>query len=83
VGARDGTPYLSRMSSASISARGITGTCFSRAAMTRHCPSSPPRDHDDVGRRDVLRPVADLDLAAKLAEPPVVSDSRRSEPETL
>ena len=28
------TPYLSRMSSASISARGMTGTCFSRAAIT-------------------------------------------------
>jgi hypothetical protein len=77
------TLYLSRISSASISALGITG-------MPPAGPRPPPgfvidgrRDHHHIGASNLLGPVADVDaMPPNRARLAVMSEAFRSEPET-
>ena len=77
-------PYFIRMSSASISARGMTGMRPARAFADLDVVLADGRGNDDdVGVLEVLGPVADGDVGAQAASRRVASFSWMSEPETL
>ena len=79
------TPYFSRISSASISARGMTGTPRRRAlqhlgVLALHRGGGD----DDVGALHVLGAVADVDpRPERRASRSVTAERLRSEPETV
>ena len=77
------TPSLTRISSPSISARGMTGMPRARAAATSGLSARTALETTTTSARgDVLRPVADVDARAPaLARRRVTSLSRRSEPD--
>ena len=64
------TPSLTRISSPSISARGMTGMSRARAAGDLRVVGAHRAGHDDhVGARDVLGAVADADAGAQRRQP--------------
>jgi hypothetical protein len=76
-------PKRSRISSASISARAITGMCRRRASVSSGLSAgNRRRDHDDVGALDMGGVVTGINAHAKPASRSVMSDRRASDPLT-